>query len=135
MQELWFISLLLIWGQCLFNLLVSLLINRKLWSFSQNRSGPKVDLSRAKRNTSRANSPLLFRSREVHFWTRFWSSKEESCHLKTEENNAMVTKKEMETKTSAQIVSFLIDQKTRKYRHVISGSSTAVQVSFFNFKY
>ena len=104
----WDISLLLIWDQCLFNLLVSLLINRKLWSFCQNRSGPKVDLSRAKRNTSRANSPLLFRSREVHFWTRFWSSKEESCHLKTEENNAMITKKEMETKASAQIVSFLI---------------------------
>ena len=57
------ISLLMIWAQGLLNLLVTLLIYRKLWSLEQNRSGTKVDLSGSKRNTSLANSlqrgPLL----------------------------------------------------------------------------
>ena len=87
-----YISLLMIWAQGLLNLLVTLLINLKLCSLQQNRSGTKVDLFGSKRNTSLANSLLLFRSREARFWTRFWSSTEERSHLKTEERRAMVAK-------------------------------------------
>ena len=78
------ISLLMIWSQGLLNLLVTLLINRKLWSFEQNLSCPKVDLSESKRNTSLANSLLLFRSREARFWTRFWSGRGERLWIWSE---------------------------------------------------
>ena len=103
----------MIWAQGLLNLLVTLLINRKLWSFEQNRSGPKVDLSRSKKNTSLANSPLLFRSREARFWTRFWPSTEERSHLKTEERRAMVAKIYSEAKAGSQIINKLIYSNQR----------------------
>ena len=38
----------LVWRLSLFSLLVSFLFDSILWSFAQNRAGPKVDLSREK---------------------------------------------------------------------------------------
>ena len=101
-------SLLLIWAQVLLNHCVSPLINRKLWFLKQNRFCQKVDLFEAKRNTSRANLPLLFRSRETSFWIRFWPGMKERSHLKTEERRAMITKMETEAKAVVHIFSFLI---------------------------
>ena len=55
--------------------MVSLLINVILWSFGQNRSGPKVDLSVEKKHMFRTKKHILFGSRVVHFWTRIWSGR------------------------------------------------------------
>ena len=65
--------MLSIWPWRLFKLLVSLLIDAVLWSFDQNRSGPKVDVSGSKKHVLRAKKHKLFGTRVVHFWTRIWS--------------------------------------------------------------
>ena len=54
-------------AQSLFNLLITLLINRILWPFDQNRSGPKVDLSSKKYNMLELKSISILKAEWIAF--------------------------------------------------------------------
>ena len=72
-KYIYFIRCSPIWLRCLFDLLITLLIDRIMRPFDQNRSGPKADLSGSKKHVLRAKKHMLFWTRVVHFWTRIWS--------------------------------------------------------------
>ena len=70
---------------CLFDLLVSLLIDWIFLSFDQNWSDLKVIPSKAKKNMLRANKHKLFGSRVAHFWTRIWPGRGDGLRAGTED--------------------------------------------------
>ena len=72
LPKLLYISWMLIWSWSLFNLSISFMVNLILRSIYQNRSGPKLDFSREKKNLLIAKKHKRILSREVQYWIRIW---------------------------------------------------------------